>query len=67
MRSRMLWLSVTVALLVPLFGTGCGDGKKNRGDPKLVGPEDPSAQPIGNAGAKGSRQNPVGENKSQAQ
>jgi hypothetical protein len=49
-----------------MLGTGCADGKKHSGDPKLVGPEDPTAQPIGNAGAKVSRQ-PMGGNKSQAQ
>jgi hypothetical protein len=67
MRGRIFWLTVVVALLLPLFGSGCGDGKKRSGDPKLVGPEDPTAQPMGaGAGGKGAR--PIqGENKSVAQ
>jgi hypothetical protein len=66
MRKRILWLGTAVALLLPLSGTGCG--KQKTGDPKLVGPPDPTAQPIGNSGvgAKGNRQN-EGGNKNIAQ
>jgi hypothetical protein len=65
MRKSILWFSAAVALLIPMLGTGCGSGKKS-GEPKLVGPPDPTAQPIGNAPVKGDRQN-AGGNKSLAQ
>ncbi len=66
MHRRILFSLALFGLLAPALGTGCNKGK-DPDNPKLVGPVDTSAQPIGQSpGGKGNAPK-SGGNKSLAQ